>query len=67
MIRTVIKHYLIGMSSAFDLFPDDDIEDVPFNISIGKDFVSDKNTLNEDMENIGKDFWTVINRFTENE
>lgn len=67
MIRSVIKDYLIGMSSAFDLFPDDNIEDVPFKVSIGDSFASDKAALCKDMENIGGDFWVAISKFTEND
>ena len=56
MIRAVIKHYLIGMSSAFDLFPAN--KKLPFKVSIEDDgFAKDKAALCNDMNKIGGDFW----------
>lgn len=66
MIRAVIKHYLIGMSSAFDLFPAN--KKLPFKVSIEDDgFAKDKAALCKDMYKIGGDFWVVISKFTEND
>ena len=68
MTRKIMNEaFIIGMSSAFDLFPDDNIEDVPFKVSIGDSFASDKAALCKDMENIGGDFWVAISKFTEND
>lgn len=67
MTRTLIKHFIIGMGSAFDLFPDDNIKDIPFKVSIGDSFASDKEALCKDMYKIGGDFWVVISKFTEND
>lgn len=68
MTRKIMnKAFIIGMGSAFDLFPDDNIEDVPFKVSIGDSFASDKAALCKDMENIGGDFWVAISKFTEND
>lgn len=66
MIRAVIKHYLIGMSSAFDLFPAN--KKLPFKVSIEDDgFAKDKAALCKDMDKIGGDFWVAISKFTEND
>ena len=67
MIRTVIKHYLIGMSSAFDLFPANE-KKLPFKVSIEDDgFAKDKEALCNDMNKIGDDFQVAISKITENE
>ena len=62
-IYSAIKHYLIGMSSAFDLFPDHNIEDVPFKVSIEDDgFAKDKEALCNDMNKIAGDFQVAIKK-----
>ena len=68
MIRQIMNEdFIIGMGSAFDLFPGDNIKDVPFKVSIGDSFASDKEALCKDMYKIGGDFWVVISKFTEND
>lgn len=63
---TLIKHFIIGMGSAFDLFPAN--KKLPFKVSIEDDgFAKDKAALCKDMENIGGDFWVAISKFTEND
>ena len=56
MIKTVIKHYLIGMGSAFNVFPKSRMRNLPFKVSIGDSFASDKVALCNDMMKIGKYF-----------
>ena len=65
MIRKIMNEdFIIGMGSAFDFFPDDNIEDVPFNISIGDSFASDKAALCNDMNKIGNDFQVAIKKLS---
>lgn len=64
MIRTVIKHYLIGMGSAFNVFPKSRMRNLPFKVSIGDSFASDKAALCNDMNKIGNDFQVAIKKLS---
>ena len=66
-MKIMNEAFIIGMGSAFNVFPDDNIEDVPFNISIGDSFASDKMALCNDMNKIGDDFRIAISKITEND
>lgn len=69
MTRKIMNEaFIIGMGSAFDFFPNANIEDVPFKVSIEDDgFAKDKAALCKDMDKIGGDFWVAISKFTEND
>lgn len=68
MTRKIMNEaFIIGMGSAFDFFPKTRVRKLPFKVSIGDSFASDKAALCKDMENIGGDFWVAISKFTEND
>lgn len=63
-IYSAIKHFLIGMSSAFDIFPANE-KKLPFKVSIEDDgFAKDKEALCNDMNKIGGDFQVAIKKLS---
>lgn len=65
-MKIINKSFVIGMSSAFDVFPNTKIGNLPFNVSIGNGLASDKVALCNDMNKIGNDFRVAISKITEN-
>ena len=66
-MKIINKSFVIGMGSAFNVFPKTRVRKLPFKVSIGDSFASDKMALCNDMNKIGDDFQVAISKITENE
>lgn len=65
-MKIINKSFVIGMGSAFNVFPKTRVRKLPFKVSIGDSFASDKMALCNDMNKIGDDFQVAISKITEN-
>jgi hypothetical protein len=61
-MKVISKPFIVGMSSAFDLFPQNTISKLPFQASIENGQILDVLALRGDMKKIGGDFQQTIRK-----
>ncbi len=66
-MKILSKSFIVGMSSAFDLFPRSTISKLPFQVSIENGQIQDILSLRGDMKKIDGDFQQAIRKIKDNE
>lgn len=61
-MKMINKSFIVGMSSAFDLFPQSTINKLPFQVSLDDGQIQDALALRDDMKKIGSDFQLAIRK-----